>query len=279
MKFQDILDTIKEHIYNCLKRSKSVFPDLVSTKVSSNFSKNRLASIESDTKLSNATSLNSVHRRSSPTKNSNNSSDYSDHYSRFYEESSQISNKFHLHNHLGFIRKPTLELSSKVDEVKSLIAAKEREDQAQAVEYRKRVERTLAQKETMKTLERQMTEKLHRQNRERNEDVAYGQQLEDRRRFMEKMQNDQNERNKQVQLAYSKVLHEQMSQRNDEKEIMQQLENTGKKIITPEPIDSGRFSPYRNSPISLRSQVLIPNRSNLKYLAQYGNLVINNGTK
>ena len=160
-----------------------------------------------------------------------------------------------------------------------MIAAKEREDQAQAVEYRKRLEQITAHKETVRILERQVTEKMQGKNRLRSEEIAYGQQLEDRKRFMEKLQSDERERHRQVQQAYSRALHEQMSQRNDEREIVRGLENSGKKINTPEPIDSGRFSPYISSPNSQHSQILTPNKSNLKYLAQYGNLVIARGKK
>lgn len=195
-------------------------------------------------------------------KNSVDTNDFSEQFSRFYEESSQISSNFDQKSNLAYVQKPDLQISSKIDEVKYLIAVKEREEQARNIEYQRNFEHMLAEKEIFRGLDQQVTAKRQNESFFKRQDQIYGLQLEERKRFMDKVVTDEKNRHRQVQQAYSSALHEQIRQKNQQEILIKQLENS-RKAITPEPND------YSHSPYSVS-----PNQSHLKYLAQYGNFVV-----
>ena len=234
-------------------------------------------SINPSKEISSNSSSNCVTGRSSALRKKSGCPHYNDYYSKFFEETYELSKNFDKHNDLSYVRTPTLQVNAKVDEVKSWLAANERENQARAIEYQRNLDHFNAEKEGLNFLSKQIKEKNEEIKNIKLEEKYFAQQLDERKIFMEKFAIDERERQRRIQHAYSLALNEQISHKNNESLYIKKLENDAKKILTPEPMDYGKNSPY-NYPSS-ESPSLSPQRSQLKHLAQYGNFIIVRGRK
>jgi hypothetical protein len=205
-------------------------------------------------------------------------SDYSEFYSRFYEESDIMSNSA-IHRNIFHPEKSSFNVKAKIDELNALAASKEREEQGRAVQYQRRLERLIAEKEAASVLIQQIKEKSEKKLISELEDKNYALQLDERVKYMEKLNADKKQRSLKMKQVYSKALDTQLLQKKTEQEYIQQIENNAKKILRATPTDE-RVSAYDYSSRSdKRLSMHSGSKSPFRFLAQYGNIVITRDKK
>ena len=274
MKYQDILYILKENLRILLNRKD--LQDSPSKFFSyQNLNRGAYSPDTKDSKRGNGNNLYRNNRENSEI--SDDFSEYSNRYSRFYEESSRISNNSEKIMQKNYKKTPSLSVHAKIDEIKALVAAKEREDQIRAVEYQKKLDQMQAERDRALTLSLQINEKRQKNQILKREDRNYGLELDERKKFMEKLYSEEQERQKFSRKAYSEALSSQIIEKSIEKNYLNQLDFESKKIFTPD-VFYDRLSPYENSSFSKERSVLqTPLKSPLKFLAQYGNFVVTKG--
>jgi hypothetical protein len=170
----------------------------------------------------------------------------------------------------SFKSRPSLLIQAKEDELKALMAARLRENQQQMVEFSKHNEKFLAEQQVLSYQKQQIKEKVESFQKIRNDDQAYAKQIDDRQRFMNRAEVDDYELRARKKAEYKEGLNRQFLEKDQEKLYLREIKHKMRTLLTPEPEScSSPVSPYSRciSPTS-------PGKSNLRFLAQYGNLIV-----
>ena len=200
---------------------------------------------------------------------------------RFDREINGLNHNFEKNTLSGHIKSPNIEIISKIDEIKALEAAKEREEQGRAVELRKKIEQNIAEKEMAYAWNKQIQEKKRNHSLLKLENNSYAQELEEKYKYTKFMERQEQEKRNSIRNNYSQALIDQMLQKKREKSMLLQLENETKKIFTPDFLSEGQPSSNFTKSSVRSDSVTIGDRNHspLKFLMQYGNYIVGNGKK
>jgi len=116
----------------------------------------------------------------------------------------------------------------------------------------------------------QIKEKAESFNKIRSEDQAYARQVDDRQRFMNRAQVDDYELREKKKAEYKEGLMSQFLEKDQEKVYLKEIKHKMRTLLTPEPSSC-------NSPVLHNSRCISPKspgKSNIRFLAQYGNLIM-----
>jgi hypothetical protein len=170
----------------------------------------------------------------------------------------------------SFVSRPSLLIQSKEDELKAIQASKERDEQWRHVDMSRELEKQQAAKAIREFQAQQMREKREMLRKLKDQDRVYAQQVDSRLRYIDRAVLDVQEREKESKELYKQALLKQLSEKDQEKVLVRSIQTKMQNYMTPEP----------NSPSSPSSQYSrcyspsSPSKSSLKFLAQYGNLVL-----
>lgn len=206
----------------------------------------------------------------SASSNSISSKDYSSSVSKFQAVKASIENESIENIQRSFQSRPSLIVQAKEDELKALMALKQRENQQQMVEFSKYNERFLAEQQVLNYQKQQIKDKVELVNKLKNDDVEYARKVDDRVRFMNRVELDEFEMREKKKVEYKQGLMKQFLEKDQEKVYLQKIRQDMKNVLTPEP--ESRKSPV--SPYSRCISPQSPGKSSLKFLAQYGNLIM-----
>lgn len=201
--------------------------------------------------------------------------EYSDRHNRFYQEYSEISVSAQKIQKNSFQIVPPLEIASKIDEIRALGIVQPCQPHIKELEYRRRLDRFLAEKEISSIRQQQIQEKEKNIKNIESEKREYAQLLEERSQYIKAANISANARSSMIKHAYSQALSDQIQHKLHQKTLISQLNNEGRRIVHESSPNS-----YNNSISSERSSPIEPKaHSPLKFLMQYGNYVIHPSKK
>lgn len=207
----------------------------------------------------------------SASSNSVTSKDYRDSASKFQAAKALIEKESFENIQRSYCSRPSLIVQAKEDELRALMALRQRENQQQMVEILKNNEKLLAEQQVLTYQKKQIKEKVDLMNKMKNDDYDYARKVDDRVRFMNRVELDEYEMREKKKAEYKQGLMKQFQEKDQEKIYLQKIRQDMKIVLTPEPES-------RNSPVSPYSRCIspqTPGKSSLKFLAQYGNLIMN----
>jgi hypothetical protein len=142
-------------------------------------------------------------------------------------------------------------------------AAKLRELQSQEVEFKKKINQIIAERENANVLNRQVQEKRNYKNRLKNEGKLYRDELDTRSNYLKIIENSERERRSFERDLYGQALNQQILEKEMEKRKIRQM---GQRL-------PGGYYNEPNYPDTERSSSssVLPRGSPLKFLVQYGN--------
>ena len=161
-------------------------------------------------------------------------------------------------------------MQSKEDELKALEAIKQREEQSKQLDQSRGREKFLAAKGTREFQFQQIREKYEIRKKLRDEDKKYANIVDKRLRYADRVVQDARERDIESKKLYKQALLNQLSEKNQERVLVRSIEDRMKYFMTPEP----QSPPSSGSQYSRCYSPSSPSKSNLRFLAQYGNLVM-----
>lgn len=161
-------------------------------------------------------------------------------------------------------------MQSKEDELRALEAIKQREDQFKQIDQSREREKFLAAKGTREYQFKQIREKYEIKKKQREEDRKYANIIDERIRYVDRAVQDERERDIESKKLYKQALLNQLNEKSREKVLVRSIQDRMKYFMTPEP----QSPPSPGSQYSRCYSPSSPSKSNLKFLAQYGNLVM-----
>jgi len=193
--------------------------------------------------------------------------DYTEQHKRFHQEFSKINSNLDKSQKNSYRKTPTLEYQSKMDEVKALEACKLRELQAHEIEFKKRLNQIVAERENVSHLSKQILEKRNQRSILRLENKYYKDEIEGRSNYLKIIEQSERERKNSEREEYGQALNEQLLNKYKDKVRMQELDKYSKQLANDKIYSDAELSNQ-----SISSSVL-PGSSPLKFLVQYGNYV------
>lgn len=153
-----------------------------------------------------------------------------------------------------------------MDEVKALEACKLRELQAHEIEFKKRLNQIVAERENVTHLSKQILEKRNQRSKLRVENKYYRDEIEDRSNYLKIIEQSERERKNIEREIYSQALNEQLVSKNKDKVRVQELDKYSKQLASDKSNSDSELSIQSSSSV-------LPESSPLKFLVQYGNYV------
>ena len=255
--FQEVFELVKSSIQSCISSKLMPVKALSPTPV------NESRSCSTDKVKS---SRYSILGSKSHVKNKESWHDYSQRHQNYYKEFLKISQNFEKAQLSAYRNTPDIEYQSRIDEIRAAEAAKQRELQSQEVEFKRKIDQIVAERENAVSWSRQIQEKRNAKSSLRLESRQYRDELDSRNSYMKVIENSERERRNLERDLYSQALNQQILNKNDQRMKIKQMEKYAGSIC------NSSESNYPETDRSVSSSVLQKN-SNLKFLVQYGHYV------
>lgn len=255
--FQEVFELVKSSIQSCISSK------LIPVKALSPTPSNDNRSYSTDKVKSSRYSIigNNHH-----VKNKESWQDYNQRHQVYYKEFIKISQNFEKAQLNAYRNTPDIEYQSRIDEIRAAEAAKQRELQSQEIEFKRKIDQIVAERENAATLSRQIQEKRNVKSSLRLESRQYRDELDSRNSYMKVIESSERERRNLEKDLYSQALNQQVLNKNDQRMKIRQMEKYAASIC-----NSSECS-YPETDRSVSSSVLKKN-NNLKFLVQYGHYV------